>query len=100
MKLEVTIADMNTPRLQARETLTMAPLGMDLPEVSLDCGPSPSMEITGVQLGGEAGMAGAPRKVTYTHDGEELRITLDPPVPEGQRFDVVISYTLTDPPRG
>lgn len=96
MKLEVRIPDMNTPRLEGKATLTVAALGMPLPELTLDCGPDSIMKITGVSLAGGS----TTRNAGYTHEGEELRVTIDPPAPVGERFDIVITYTLTDPTEG
>jgi aminopeptidase N len=98
MKLEVRIADMNSPRLDAVETLTLAPIGAPLPELTLNCGPRESMQIASVEYRGAD--ASAARHASFTQEGEELRVAIDPPVPVGERFNLVIAYTLTDPQEG
>lgn len=88
MRLEIDIPDMNTPRLTARETLTLRARGVARGSVVLHAGP---MEIRSVRSGG--------RVLPFTHADNRLRVEFDPPIPAGQAVDVVIDYTLDYPNR-
>lgn len=89
MRLELTIADMQTPRIRARQTLTMAPIAHDADEVRLD---AKLLEIESVASPGRA--------ATFEHDGMVLLVRLDPAVRLGEEIDLTIDYSLADPPDG
>jgi aminopeptidase N len=89
MALKVWIADMNTPRLEAVETLTVEPIMSPVSTITLD---AHAMDISGVESPG--------RETTYTYDGDVLTITLDPPLQPGEPAKIITSYAVTDPPRG
>jgi len=91
MKLELTIPDMNTPRLTAVEELTFAPLGQPLSVLSLDAENFTLGEITG-QNGADV------ESVSY--DGSTLQIRFASPIPPGRESSVRIEYTLNDPVDG
>jgi len=90
MRLEIDIPDMNVPTFDARSVLTLEPIAEDLWELPLD---AHRMEIRSVS------MNGAPA-VLWTHDGEELLLRFEPPIPVGRRIDVQIEYAVDDPARG
>ena len=89
MALKVWIADMNTPRLEAVETLTVEPINTPVGTITLD---AHAMDISGVESPG--------RETTYTYNGDVLTITLDPPLQPGEPAKIITSYAVTDPPRG
>jgi aminopeptidase N len=89
IKLDIVIPDMNVPRLTGAEDLSFTPLGDALESWSLH---ARAMTIRGVACEG--------RKVAYTHDGERLAMTFDPPVPAGERATVRIAYEVNDAPLG
>lgn len=89
MKLEIDIPDMNRPHLSAVETLSFAPLGHDLAELSLD---AKLMEVHEVSSPGH--------KVSFKHDGHVLRVSFDPPVPAGATALLTTKYEVDDPPQG
>jgi aminopeptidase N len=92
MRLNVTIADMNTPVLRATQTLSLSPLGGPLAELPLD---AVLLEILSVEAAPGSGTT-----ATFTHDGERLVVRFDPPVPEGQTITLITTYQANDPPRG
>ncbi len=89
MKLELTVLDMNTPVMNARQTLTLAPLGRAVSTISLDA------RLLTIDRAESPG-----RTVTHEHDGQTLTMTFTPPLPADEAADVVIHYTIQDPPRG
>ncbi|MFG0328040.1 MAG: M1 family aminopeptidase [Phycisphaerales bacterium JB037] len=89
MKLEITIADMNTPRFEAISTLTLAPVGYPLAELPLN---ADLLQIKRVESPGHA--------TRWEYDGRMLRVIFDPPVPVGESCDVVIHYAANDPTQG
>lgn len=90
MLLEITIPDMNSPRLTATETLTLAPIGSDLYTLPLD---ARAMTISAVSCDGAA--------TTFTYaDNASLEISFDPPLPAGKDATITISYALAEPPMG
>lgn len=96
MKLAIDIADMNTPRAEATQTLTLRPIARNLSRLSLD---APLLEISAVTPEA-AGEAGACRVSSFSHDGEQLVIEIDPPLPVGVEGTLTIVYTINDPPEG
>ncbi len=90
MLLEVTIADMNTPRLSATQTLTLAPIGNEVASLKLN---ARALTIKSVACEGT--------KTTFTHiDNAALEISFDPPLPVGKDATIVIEYGVDDPPLG
>lgn len=89
MRLDIDIPDMLRPRFNATQTLTLSPIGADLPRLSLNAA---LLEIHSVSAEGHA--------TRFEHDGKALTVTFDPPVPAGQRIDLVTDYTVNDPPEG
>lgn len=89
MKLGITIEDMNTREFRGRQTIRLTPLGWDLETLDLD---AKALTIEGVSCEGHT--------TTFTHDGRELAVTFEPPVPLGQEATVVIDYAAKNPPQG
>jgi len=90
MRLEIDIADMNTPRAEATQTLTFAPISRPLPRLTLD---APLLQIHATESPGYA--------TTHTHaDDGTLTISFDPPIPVGEQTQLTIRYTIDDPPEG
>lgn len=90
MRLQLFIADMDTPRADATQTLTVRPID-DAPVASLTID-AKALTIRTVTSPGRA--------VSFDHDGMRLAMRFDPPLPPGQSSDLVIEYTIDDPPRG
>jgi hypothetical protein len=72
MRLEVTIEDMDSPRAQCVQRLTVTPIGSPVSQLALD---ARLFTIKSVEAPGHA--------VTHTHDGLTLRLTFDPPLAVG-----------------
>lgn len=89
MRLELTILDMNTPRVQARQSLTLRPVGGPLAEVRLD---ARLLDIRDVAAPG--------REAGFTHDGMNLVVTISPPAEQYEVVELVTSYVIDDPRRG
>jgi aminopeptidase N len=89
LKLELTIPDMNIPRLSGVATISFEAIGSPVDRIVLN---AHLLRIEGVEFQG--------KPVPYEHDGRTLRIRIEPPLPEGQRDDVTVRYTLNDPPEG
>lgn len=89
MKLDIRIPDMNVPTFDATCTLTLSPISEDLTDLTLD---AKRLAIKTVSVAGS--------KATFKHDGLKVAIAFDPPLPMGKLTDVVITYTLTNPPEG
>ncbi|MDX2115849.1 MAG: M1 family aminopeptidase [Planctomycetota bacterium] len=96
MKLELDIPDMNRPTLAAKQTLTLSPIARPLGVLSLN---AEQLQIESVSIPDSSPLA-RDRRVTYSHDGGTLAVRFDPPLPEGTDADVVVTYTLDDPPDG
>lgn len=84
VKAELTL-DMEKDSLAGAVTHTVAPLHAPLARMDLDCGPA--LKVSRVTLG----TGGA--EVPFKHEGETLAITLDPPKPAGEPFDVTVAYS-------
>lgn len=91
MKLELTIADMNTPTLSAVEELTFSPIGAPTDVLSLDAVDFTLGEITA---------SGGAEIDSVSYDGQQLQIRFAEPIPPGRRTSVRIEYTLDDPVDG
>jgi aminopeptidase N len=93
MRLDLTIADMNRPKLVGIETLTFAPLGDSVSSFDLDARLL-TINVVSAQVGG------VDRPVTFTHNERSLTVRFDPPLTTGQQAQVVIHYEANDPPLG
>jgi aminopeptidase N len=89
MRLELDISDMAIPRLDAVQTLTVAPIAAPLVALTLDAA---LLEIRSVSVAGHQAL--------FEHDGARLTITFDPPLPPAARSDIVTTYSVNDPPYG
>lgn len=89
MKLELWIGDMNVPRAEARQTLTVRPIARELSRLDLDA-----------QLLTIHGVASEGHQVQFEHDGATLRLTFSPPLPPDATAEIVTRYSIEDPPRG
>ncbi len=89
MKLDILIPDMNTPKFSATETLTLSAIGEPLTELALD---ARALVVSSVAVNG------SPAKFRLEHD--KLRITFDPVLPVGRMAEVVMNYSVDDPPLG
>jgi aminopeptidase N len=100
MKLAITIADMNTPKATAQQTLSFAPIGGPVSTITLD---AKGLSIDSVEcriLAQQDSQAAKPAATTFKHNGRTLTINFDPPLPKGQSTDLVISYRIEDPKLG
>lgn len=89
MRLELFIADMNTPTIEAVEHLTLTPIDTPLAEVGLD---AHLLDIASVSAAGY--------ETAFDYDGHALCVRFDPPVPVGQTVTLTTTYTVNDPPYG
>lgn len=89
MKLEIEIADMNKPRLSARQTLTLTPVGFPLERLELD---ARGMKIESVECEG--------KKVEFEAADGKLSIGIEPAAAVGEKISVVTRYNLENPPEG
>ncbi|MBL9000519.1 MAG: HEAT repeat domain-containing protein [Phycisphaerae bacterium] len=89
IRIELTIPDMNTPRLTGTATLTFAPIAGPLSELTLD---AKAMDVMSVTC--------STRDAEFTHDGRKLTVRFDPALPRGEAADIMIAYELNDPPLG
>ncbi len=89
MRLDLTIRDMNLPRIDAVQSLSFAPIARPLDSLRLD---ARFLTIQSVEMEGHS--------ATFTHDGLSLRVTFDPPIPPGERRTLVTRYRITDPRYG
>ncbi|MCL4220029.1 MAG: HEAT repeat domain-containing protein [Phycisphaerales bacterium] len=89
MRLELEIADMNTPEIDATQRLYLRAIAYELSELTLD---AQLLEIASVE---------APGYVTsFEADGRTLVVRFDPPAPVGERVELITRYRIVDPPRG
>jgi len=91
MKLDLTIPDMNTPRLDAVETLAFSPIATPLDVLTLNA--------EGFELGEITGGDGADVE-SVSYDGSTLQIRFASPIPAGREASVRIEYALNDPVDG
>ena len=90
MLLEIRIDDMNNPTFDAVETLRVRPIAGSVHQITLD---AHLLEIQSVESDG--------RHVSYDYDGRHLTIAFDPPLlQEGRDAEIVIRYSVVDPPSG
>lgn len=88
-RIELSIADMNTPELRGTCSLTMAPISEPMSTLRLD---AKSMRIQDVSCEGF--------EVSSQHDGRVMTVTFTPPVPAGQDVTLVTRYEVSDPMYG
>ncbi|WP_337175869.1 M1 family aminopeptidase [Paludisphaera sp.] len=79
--------DMEKDSLAGAVTHTIAPLRATLSRMALDCGPALEVSRVTVGPGGD--------EAPFQHVDETLVITLDPPRPAGEPFDVTVAYSGT-----
>ncbi|TVQ29870.1 MAG: hypothetical protein EA376_14585 [Phycisphaeraceae bacterium] len=91
MLLEIDIEDMNTPRFEAQQTLTIEPISRPLSVLRLD---ARQLNIQGV-MAIERG-----RAATFSHDGDVLTLRFDPPIEPGREHQVRIDYVCENPVDG
>ncbi len=89
MRLDIGIPDMNDPRALVRQTLTIAPIARPLDHFTLN---ARLLNIESARVAGH--------RTDFNHDGRVLSLTFDPPLPVGERRDLVIHYEINDPPDG
>jgi aminopeptidase N len=98
MLLEVAVRDMQTPVMVARETLTVAPIGRALTELSLDAGPPESMSVGEISLVRTPG--GASEKINFTRERSAIVLRFEPALEPDADGVITIPYIVTDPPEG
>lgn len=96
MRLMITIPDMNTPEFSATQTLVFEPIARPLETLRLD---AMLLNIDRVRVD-PLNPAVAATEVGHSHDGEHLDIRFDPPIPAGQRADLIIDYRVENPADG
>ncbi|MFI4855725.1 MAG: M1 family aminopeptidase [Phycisphaerales bacterium JB065] len=96
MRLIMTIPDMNEASFSATQCLVFEPIAKPLETLRLN---AMLMNIERVRVDPMTPAISA-TEVTHTHDGEFLDIRFEPPIPAGQRADLIIDYTVTDPVDG
>lgn len=89
MVLRIDIPDMNSPRFEAVQTLTFAPISKPLTTLTLN---AVELDIEKVEMDG--------RRLTHSYDGERLFVTFDPPLPAGREASIVTTYSCTSPVDG
>ncbi len=89
MGLDLTILNMNTPRLSGVQTLAVKAFNKPVFSVTLD---ARLLTINSVVVGGH--------KASFKYDGQRLTINCDPPLVPGRVVAIVTSYEVSDTPRG
>lgn len=89
MVLRINIPDMNTPRFDAVQALTLAPISKPLTTLTLD---AVELDIEKVEMDG--------RPLAFSHDGKKLAISFDPPLPPGREATITTTYSCTSPADG
>jgi len=89
MRLEITIEDMNVPRFTATQKLSLRALARPISELTLN---AVALNITGV--------AASKGSASFTHDGEKLRITLEPALQPGEELTLTTTFEVTEPQMG
>ncbi len=89
MALQIDIPDMDTPRFDAVQTLTLEPINSPLSTLTLN---AVELDIQKVEMGG--------RPVPFSYDGETLSISFDPPLAPGRDATIVTTYSCTSPADG
>lgn len=96
MDLSIDIPDMDTPRLTARQRLTVRGIGRPVSSLSLN---ARLLGIEGVWMSGPGDAAGATR-CPYEYDGRTLTLKIVPPLQAGEIRDIITTYAVNDPPEG
>jgi len=91
MALKLDIADMNIPKLEAEQHLTFTPVGDVLDFLQLD---AKLLDIHSVKI------SNAKTKVSFKHDGQKLNLAFDPPLPVGEKTELLTTYTVNNPRAG
>lgn len=91
VKVELAIADMNQPRMEAKATITLEPIGRPLGSLTLNAA---EMQVDSVEC------AGFSTSFDVNAGAEELTVRFDPPVPLGTRVDLRVGYTVVEPTEG
>ncbi len=89
MDLNLSIPDMNTRVITARQHLRFTPVGSPLDTLTLD---AKLLEIERVSAEGEP--------VAFEHDGQTLMVTFAEPIQPAETAEVLITYRIVDPPNG
>lgn len=91
VRVELVIADMNHPRMDAQATITLEPIGRPLASLTLNAA---EMQVDSVEC------AGFSTSFDVNAGAEELVVRFDPPVPLGTRVDLRVGYTVVEPTEG
>jgi aminopeptidase N len=94
--LEIDIPDMNTPRLTARQTITLAPIASDLSFLLLH---GVGLEINSITARTRSGTRFSVSP-TLLPETEQVQFLFDPAVPAKQVIDLTIDYRLDSPAEG
>lgn len=89
MKLDLFIADMNVPRIEATQRLTFSPMTQPVSSLTLD---SKGLRVAAVASEG--------RTVKFQVAGDSMIVSIDPPVAVGDAATLVTTYEILDPPQG
>lgn len=92
MALKLDIPDMNVPRMEAEQRLSFSPVGDVLDFLQLD---AKLLDIHAVTLSRPAN-----GKVSFKHDGLKLSLTFDPPLPVGEKAEIITTYAINNPHAG
>lgn len=87
--LRIDIPDMAVRRFSAVETLSFIPTATPITSLTLD---APLLTIESVTH--------SARPLTFSHDGQRLTITFDPPLPAAAEHAIDIGYSCADPVDG
>jgi len=91
MKLQMRFDDLNQKKFTAVETLSFTPIGRAASALVLD---AVNLKIGAVKLEGNGA------RVEFSTDDKRLSLRFDPPLPAGQKQDVVIEYACDHPVDG
>ncbi|MBX3406190.1 MAG: HEAT repeat domain-containing protein [Phycisphaeraceae bacterium] len=91
VRLDLSIADMNSRRMEGTATITLEPIARPVSDLTLNAA---AMDIESVTCAGRA--------VRFEHlaAAEMLDVMIDPPVEMGSRADLVVRYRVTAPEEG
>lgn len=89
MRLGITIEDMNVPRFAAKQNLSLRALAKPVSEITLN---AVAMNIISV--------VASRGSASFAHDGQKLRVTLDPALEPGEELTLTTSFEVTEPQMG
>ena len=91
MRLDIDIPDMDTPRLNVRQTITLAPIAGALETLPLNA------SLLKISSASSAG-----REVRFEVQAEQQRVTFrfTPPIEAGTSADLVVDFSVENPPEG